>query len=301
VQCGAVERGPPVPIFVLPPRCPPFPDLGLSGLGCYRLDEQSEIRRKKWQPLSEMASAQISYVTIEQRKCRGSGSIRLKEAAMSGRVGVVIRVLGFLALAVGVSPLLAAEPTPPSEADIGRALRPVPKGLGTHQGIPTLGTVPGATENPNVHGASIPSSEPSPASGKPKMRAAAGGTTSHGQPSTEPRPAMAFNTIQFAFDSAVLTPESSQTLHNLGLALNHELADQKAFLIEGHTDAAGSRQYNTVLSRRRAQAVKDYLAREAGVSPSRLQIVGKGPSEPANRADPYAAENRRVVVVNLGS
>ena len=87
----------------------------------------------------------------------------------------------------------------------------------------------------------------------------------------------------------------------MGLALNHELADQNAFLIEGHTDAAGSRQYNTVLSRRRAQAVKDYLAREAGVSPSRLQIVGKGPSEPANRADPYAAENRRVVVVNLGS
>jgi OOP family OmpA-OmpF porin len=86
----------------------------------------------------------------------------------------------------------------------------------------------------------------------------------------------------------------------LGLALNHELADQKAFLIEGHTDAAGSRLYNTALSRRRAQTVKDYLVREAGVDPSRLQIIGKGPSEPASRTDPYAAENRRVVVVNLG-
>jgi hypothetical protein len=105
-------------------------------------------------------------------------------------------MLGCLVFAIGASPLLAAEPTAPSEQDIYRALRPVPKGLGTHQGIPTPGTVPGATQNPNVHGASIPSSESSPASGKPKMRAAGGGTTSHGQASTESRPAIVFNTIQ---------------------------------------------------------------------------------------------------------
>jgi outer membrane protein OmpA-like peptidoglycan-associated protein len=133
------------------------------------------------------------------------------------------------------------------------------------------------------------------------VRAAAVATKSHEQVSADPHPAITFNTIQFAFGSAQITPESSETLRNLGNVLNHDLADQKAFLVEGHTDARGRYQGNAVLSRRRAEAVKDYLVRELGVSPARLEVVGKGSSEPVNRADPYAAENRRVVVVNLGA
>lgn len=214
---------------------------------------------------------------------------------MGGKSGVIVGIVSCLALAFGAPTLFAAESAVPSEQDIGQALRPVPKGLGMHQGLPTLGTVPGANENPNVHGAAV-----SPAPSKHK-RAAADATTSHGQASTEPRSAITFNTIQFSFGSAQLTPESSETLRNLGNALNHELADQKSFLIEGYTDAAGNPQVNIALSRRRAQAVKDYLVEEVRVSPSRLQTVGKGSSDPANPADPYAAENRRVVVVNIGS
>jgi OmpA-OmpF porin, OOP family len=221
------------------------------------------------------------------------------EIAMNGRIGVVVGVLSCSGFVIGTSALLAADVAAPSEQDIGKALRPAPK-LGTSQGLPTLGTVSGTNENPIMHGA-YSSSETSSPTGKAKLRTMPGRATPHERESTEPHPTITFNTIQFAFDSAQLTPESSETLHNLGLALNHELADQKAFLVEGHTDAAGSRQYNTALSRRRAQAVKDYLVRDAGVSSSRLQTVGKGPSDPVNRADPYAAENRRVVVVNLGS
>jgi outer membrane protein OmpA-like peptidoglycan-associated protein len=130
------------------------------------------------------------------------------------------------------------------------------------------------------------------------MGAAAAATKSHEQASAESRPAITFNSIQFAFGSAQITPESSQTLRNLGSALNHELADQQPFLIEGHTDRKGTRAYNDELSKGRAEAVKDYLVRETGVSPDRLQTVGKGYSEPANPKNPYAAENRRVRVVN---
>jgi len=215
------------------------------------------------------------------------------EVPVSGRSGIIVGIVSCLVLTFGATPLSAAETAVPSEQDIGQALRPVPKGLGVHQGLPTLGTVPGANVNPNVHGASV-SSAPSK-----HRRVAADATTSLA--STQPRSAITFNTIQFKFASAQLTPESSETLRNLGNALNHELADQKSFLIEGHTDAAGSVQINTVLSRRRAQAVKDYLVEEVGVSPARLQVMGKGSSDPANPADPYAAENRRVVVVNIGS
>jgi len=38
-----------------------------------------------------------------------------------------------------------------------------------------------------------------------------------------------------------------------------------------------------------------------GVSADRLETVGKGFSEPANPKNPYAPENRRVVVVNIGA
>src|SRR5262249_16822445 len=116
-----------------------------------------------------------------------------------------------------------------------------------------------------------------------------------------PAPSMAFSTIQFAFGSAQLTPESSATLRNLGEALNHQLADQKSFLIEGHTDRKGTRAYNDELSKGRAEAVKDYLGHEPGGRPAGLGPIGKGFSEPVDPKNPYAAENRRVVVVNLGS
>jgi OmpA-OmpF porin, OOP family len=224
----------------------------------------------------------------------------LKEAAMSGRVRIVVGMLSCLAFAVGAS-AFAGETGVPSEQDIGRALHPVPKGLGVHQGLPTLGAGPRPTESPNVHGASLPSDETSPAPNRPKSQPRTGVAASHPQASTERSPAITFNTIQFTFGSAQLTPESSETLRNLGNALNHELADQKAFVIEGHTDAVGSRQVNAVLSRRRAQAVKDYLVRETGVLALRLRTLGKGSSEPANGSDPYAAENRRVVVINTGA
>jgi OmpA-OmpF porin, OOP family len=218
---------------------------------------------------------------------------------MSGRIRVV-GMLGCLAFAIGASPLLAAEATVPSEQDIFKGLRPAPKGLGAHQGAPVFGTVPGATENANVHNATLPSDGSPSSPGKPK-RPASGAATSHVQASPEPRPAFTFNTIQFTFGSAEITPESSETLRNLGNALNHGLADQKAFVIEGHTDRTGTRAYNDELSKRRADAVKDYLVNQMGVSADRLQSFGKGFSEPADPKHPYAAENRRVRVVNPGS
>lgn len=211
-----------------------------------------------------------------------------------------LMILGCLALIIGTSPLLAAETAVPTEQDIGTALRPVPKGLGVHQGLPTLGAIPDANENPNLHRMSLPSQAAAPAQVNRKNRAAAA-ATSHGQPSPEQRAAITFNTIQFSFGSAELTPGSSETLRNLGNALNHQLKDEKSFIIEGHTDRTGTRAYNDELSRQRADAVKNYLVREMAVSADRLQAVGKGFSEPVDSRNPYAAENRRVVFINPGN
>ena len=104
--------------------------------------------------------------------------------------------------------------------------------------------------------------------------------------------------IQFDFNSAEVKPESQQALTNLAQALQStELMDSK-FAVEGHTDAKGRADYNLKLSQQRADAVRAFLARQ-GVTELRLAAVGKGASELVNEADPLAAENRRVRIVNL--
>ncbi len=106
--------------------------------------------------------------------------------------------------------------------------------------------------------------------------------------------------IQFDFNSATVKPESQQALTNLAQALrSKELLDSK-FAVEGHTDAKGRPDYNLKLSQQRADAVRAFLASN-GVQESRLVAAGKGATEPANAADPQAAENRRVRIVNLNN
>jgi len=112
-----------------------------------------------------------------------------------------------------------------------------------------------------------------------------------------PRPSLSL-LIQFGFDSTQVQPESQEALANLARALlSPELADSR-FAVEGHTDAKGRAEYNLRLSQRRADAVRDVLASH-GVPAARLVTSGRGATELAEPADPYAAANRRVRIVNL--
>ena len=104
--------------------------------------------------------------------------------------------------------------------------------------------------------------------------------------------------IQFDFNSAHVKPESQQALVNLAQALKSPELNEARFAVEGHTDSRGRADYNLKLSQQRADAVRIVLAHN-GVVESRLSAVGKGSTEPANAADPQAAENRRVRIVNL--
>ena len=111
------------------------------------------------------------------------------------------------------------------------------------------------------------------------------------------RPALSL-LIQFDFNSARVRPESQQALGNLSQALQStELAGSK-FAVEGHTDGRGSADYNQKLSQQRAVAVRDFL-KTRGVDEDRLLAAGKGATELANSAEPFAPENRRVRIVNL--
>ncbi|MEZ4388525.1 MAG: OmpA family protein [Candidatus Krumholzibacteriia bacterium] len=66
-------------------------------------------------------------------------------------------------------------------------------------------------------------------------------------------------------------------------------------LIEGHTDATGSEEFNLTLSQQRAQAVANQLA-ALQVSTTRFTIMGYGESQPIadNATAEGRAQNRRV-------
>lgn len=104
--------------------------------------------------------------------------------------------------------------------------------------------------------------------------------------------------IQFDFNSARVKPESQQALANLAQAVQSTELGNAKFAIEGHTDSKGRADYNLKLSQQRADAVVALLV-SRGVQSGRLVATGKGSNEPANAADPLAAENRRVRIVNL--
>jgi len=107
------------------------------------------------------------------------------------------------------------------------------------------------------------------------------------------KPASAFDlVVKFKYNSDVLEPEARVNLDEFAKALKMPQLAAQTFMVEGHTDAAGTPGYNLNLSQRRAQAVVRYLG-EQGVSPSKLVARGYGQSRPLV-ADPLSGDNRRV-------
>jgi outer membrane protein OmpA-like peptidoglycan-associated protein len=107
--------------------------------------------------------------------------------------------------------------------------------------------------------------------------------------------------VYFEYDKAGITPAARQMLGGLGQALIDPKLRHSRFVLIGHTDAKGSDSYNQVLSEHRAAAVREHLMRTFGIRPERLVAYGRGKSSLKNAADPLAAENRRVQVINNGA
>jgi outer membrane protein OmpA-like peptidoglycan-associated protein len=61
----------------------------------------------------------------------------------------------------------------------------------------------------------------------------------------------------------------------------------------------GGDAFNKRLSERRAASIKTYLIDSVGLVASNLRTVGYGKSRLKNTGDPFAAETRRVEVVNM--
>jgi len=106
--------------------------------------------------------------------------------------------------------------------------------------------------------------------------------------------------IQFDFNSARIRPSSFAAVGLMADALYHPYLQGYRFLIVGHTDAKGNREYNLKLSQQRADAIREALINPFGISPARIEAVGLGEEQLLKPAAPEAAENRRVQLINVG-
>jgi peptidoglycan-associated lipoprotein len=135
-----------------------------------------------------------------------------------------------------------------------------------------------------------------------------GGTTSTNQTSTASAPqAPAAGSVEeftqsvgdrvfFGFDRYDLTAEAQAQLQKQATWL--KTYPQYRFVIEGHCDERGTREYNLALGERRATAVKNYLV-ALGIDVGRMQTISYGKERPAVLGSDEAAwaQNRRAVIV----
>ncbi|MBN3761820.1 OmpA family protein [Burkholderia sp. Ac-20365] len=119
------------------------------------------------------------------------------------------------------------------------------------------------------------------------------------KPAAPAKPASLQMLITFTTNSSTLTDSAQAALDKVAHALQSERLAAYRFRVEGHADPRGSDDANMKLSQDRAAAVVAYLTQKDGIAPERLTSVGKGSSEPLNRRNPTAPENRRVTIVTV--
>ena len=109
--------------------------------------------------------------------------------------------------------------------------------------------------------------------------------------------------IKITFDSGILFNTNSAQLSSVAMQNINELAKtlkkygDTNVLIQGHTDATGTDEYNLNLSQRRANSVMNYTAQQ-GVAGNRITTEGFGERMPvaSNNTESGKQANRRVEI-----
>jgi len=102
--------------------------------------------------------------------------------------------------------------------------------------------------------------------------------------------------VPFKFDQSSLSPDAKQDLDKFASDVK---TDRRFFIaVEGYTDNVGTMQYNEALSRRRADAVVEYLVAKHDIPIYRIHMIGLGEEKPVDEGHNRAAraKNRRVEV-----
>ncbi len=117
-------------------------------------------------------------------------------------------------------------------------------------------------------------------------------TLRHSAPSFDVR------TINFAFGSAVIPLSERWKVEPLARVIHRFVRRNpgERFLLEGHTDAVGTRFANRELSQARADALKATLMHYFRVPPFAITAVGYGSSDPIVNVPGPEVRNRRVTL-----
>jgi outer membrane protein OmpA-like peptidoglycan-associated protein len=102
--------------------------------------------------------------------------------------------------------------------------------------------------------------------------------------------------VKFSFNQATIPADAAAILDDLANKIRGY--DKTVYVeIEGHTDSAGSEDYNYELGLRRAETVRNYLAKQ-GVPLHAMNVISYGETVPVadNSTSTGRSQNRRVVV-----
>ena len=107
----------------------------------------------------------------------------------------------------------------------------------------------------------------------------------------------AFDNLEFETARAVIRASSYESLNKLAEVLNEK--PEWGLQLSGYTDNVGNPQSNMVLSKKRAEAVRDYLAGQ-GVSAARMYVLYFGDRDPVAPNDtPEGRQMNRRVEMSL--
>lgn len=102
--------------------------------------------------------------------------------------------------------------------------------------------------------------------------------------------------VLFETDSAAITGPGRATLDLQAQWLQQY--SRYSFMIEGHADERGTREYNIALGARRAAAARDYLISK-GIAANRIRTISYGKERPIAVCNDIScwSQNRRAVTV----
>lgn len=144
------------------------------------------------------------------------------------------------------------------------------------------------------------------ASNKTDPAGAGGAGGAYGASASTPGSAQDFvvnvgDRVFFETDSTNLSATAVATLDKQSAWLQRY--PHYTFLIEGHADERGTREYNYALGARRAQTAYDYLV-SRGIQSNRIRVVSYGKERPVavcNDISCWSQNRRAVTVLNAGS
>ena len=101
----------------------------------------------------------------------------------------------------------------------------------------------------------------------------------------------------FALNSSALTADSKRQID--GFLSDLGSADDKLFLVAGHTDSTGPDAYNYELGQQRAGSVAQYLITQKGIDPLQVTTVSYGKHTPIadNATRTGRSKNRRIEIL----